>query len=550
MTIRENLEGLLGALSAAPDDTAARLVLADTLAEQGHPLGELISLQLSGGDPARERELLSKLETSLCELVAPGAFRAWCANGLPEVAWYSSRALLGVRAARFPLLRQVKLTVARGELARSLLHPLLKNVRALSVVANAANEVVHGACPAGLTSLSVSGFPMETVAALVASAPALERLHLCERELSPKSLTWLRGRRLRRLELERVLAAPDDVAFLRELAATIEDFVVHAADPDAALALANAGFRAHPAGAFTLGASSHASGVNLTSLLARDESFEGWKTDKGFLVSAAPMGHSLDIEPVELASFVAEVRAQRTLEPLFPRTLGAGFVEGAPFVHLEDLDGAPLSAVLDAGGKTPELRRLDASRELVTFFAVLAQRLEGAPVESLTSSPLYLVRALEPRLAAGWSSGATDRASFTRSTCPRLSPELTRGGRYSPASVVFALGVHLFEALAGRLPHRDAASTMGILNSVVNGELDTLGPRAGVPAELAELVNALLAREPGARPRLADAAVKLSALSAQLPSNEAALSGRLAVAMTAARPAFTIERPWRWVNRT
>jgi len=54
----DELDRLLAGIIAAPDDDAARLVYADALLEHGDPRGELIVLQVSGGDPDRERELL------------------------------------------------------------------------------------------------------------------------------------------------------------------------------------------------------------------------------------------------------------------------------------------------------------------------------------------------------------------------------------------------------------------------------------------------------------------------------------------------------------
>ena len=51
---------LLAAIHADPDDTAARLVYADALIEQGDLQGELISLQCSGGSSARIKQLIAR----------------------------------------------------------------------------------------------------------------------------------------------------------------------------------------------------------------------------------------------------------------------------------------------------------------------------------------------------------------------------------------------------------------------------------------------------------------------------------------------------------
>lgn len=58
------LESLLAAVYASPDDDAPRLVLSDWLQERGDSLGEFIALQLSGGRDAAERAA-SLLEPNL-----------------------------------------------------------------------------------------------------------------------------------------------------------------------------------------------------------------------------------------------------------------------------------------------------------------------------------------------------------------------------------------------------------------------------------------------------------------------------------------------------
>ncbi|MBX3599459.1 MAG: serine/threonine protein kinase [Rubrivivax sp.] len=86
-----------------------------------------------------------------------------------------------------------------------------------------------------------------------------------------------------------------------------------------------------------------------------------------------------------------------------------------------------------------------------------------------------------------------------------LAPEQLAGAPPTPAGDLYALGVTLFELLAGRLPHE--ASSMGELLRQVAQEpapdLRTLRP--DVPPALAALVGRLLAKAPAGRP--ADAAV-------------------------------------------
>ena len=81
-----------------------------------------------------------------------------------------------------------------------------------------------------------------------------------------------------------------------------------------------------------------------------------------------------------------------------------------------------------------------------------------------------------------------------------MAPELLAGKPADAASDLYALGVLLFELLAGRRPHESAS--MGELLRQVAAEPspDVRNLRPDVPAALAAAVNHLLDKRPGARP--------------------------------------------------
>jgi eukaryotic-like serine/threonine-protein kinase len=87
-----------------------------------------------------------------------------------------------------------------------------------------------------------------------------------------------------------------------------------------------------------------------------------------------------------------------------------------------------------------------------------------------------------------------------------MAPEQLAGETATPASDLYALGVVLFQLLAGRLPHDD--TSLGELLRQVAGvpapDLRTVRP--DLPAPLALLVGALLAKRPAERPADAEAA--------------------------------------------
>jgi serine/threonine-protein kinase len=93
-----------------------------------------------------------------------------------------------------------------------------------------------------------------------------------------------------------------------------------------------------------------------------------------------------------------------------------------------------------------------------------------------------------------------------------MAPELLAGGPATPASDLYALGVLLFQLLAGRLPH-DHASLGVLLRQVAREPApDLRSLRPGLPPALCAEVASLLARQGARRP--ADARTAAARLQA------------------------------------
>ena len=80
-----------------------------------------------------------------------------------------------------------------------------------------------------------------------------------------------------------------------------------------------------------------------------------------------------------------------------------------------------------------------------------------------------------------------------------LAPEQAGGKAASPASDVYALGVVIYEMLAGQVPHT-ADSGVGVAMKILHEEPRPISEiNSGVPEGLAEIVGRAMAREPGDR---------------------------------------------------
>jgi serine/threonine protein kinase/Tol biopolymer transport system component len=109
----------------------------------------------------------------------------------------------------------------------------------------------------------------------------------------------------------------------------------------------------------------------------------------------------------------------------------------------------------------------------------LAKRLEGSDAQALTRSELSLT---EPGSVVG--------------TLYAMAPELLRGEEASPRSDIWALGIVLYEMVAGRPPF-DGKTNFELSAAVLREEPVPLP--AAVPAGLQSVIARCLAKEPGRR---------------------------------------------------
>lgn len=97
-----------------------------------------------------------------------------------------------------------------------------------------------------------------------------------------------------------------------------------------------------------------------------------------------------------------------------------------------------------------------------------------------------------------------------------MSPEQARGDELTPATDLFCLGLCLFELAAGRHPFAANSAQEAIAAISQNPAPPLARWRPDLPTGLTEVIAALLAREPEARPSAEEAFVRFTQLNREL----------------------------------
>lgn len=209
--------------------------------------------------------------------------------------------------------------------------------------------------------------------------------------------------------------------------------------------------------------------------------------------------------PASLRRFLREGELLKSLRhPGLPRCYEV--VEGArPFLVLELLEGESLSEALKRGPMHPD-DLLKVAKSLLKTIAWLHAR--GVVHRDVKSANVFLCadgRVLLVDLGMATRRREERGPGGVMGTYAYMAPEQISGAAVDQRTDLYALGVTLYESLAGLRPYR-ARGPAGYLEAHLRAE-----PRRPLPPQtpqrLAEVVKALMARDPAHRPQTASLAL-------------------------------------------
>ena len=213
-------------------------------------------------------------------------------------------------------------------------------------------------------------------------------------------------------------------------------------------------------------------------------------------------------DPVSLQRFFNEARICGSIRnPGIVDVLDLGRAEdGSPFLVMERLDGETLDARLELEGRLPPSVILPIVRDVARTIALAHEK--DVIHRDLKPANLFIhrhpggsevVKVLDFGISKVITPGASMRATQTGAILGSpsyMSPEQALGeDTIDQRTDIYALGVILYEALAGRLPHQ-SHNCAALLVDVATKEPPPLAELVpGVPRPIATLVHAALAKD-------------------------------------------------------
>ncbi|HEV2310078.1 MAG TPA: protein kinase [Acidimicrobiia bacterium] len=202
------------------------------------------------------------------------------------------------------------------------------------------------------------------------------------------------------------------------------------------------------------------------------------------------------------------VAAARLADPGIVATYDTGDDHGVGYIVMEFVDGPTLRRILDLQGRLAVVEAVRIGREVAS--ALSAAHREGIVHRDVKPANVLVppegpVKVTDFGIAKAGGGGELTRTGTVVGTARYLAPEQLRGEPVDPRTDLYALGLVLYEMLAGELPFHGDTEMSVALARLSNAPAPIRQLRPEVPAGLARLVMSCLALEPADRPPTARA---------------------------------------------
>ena len=226
------------------------------------------------------------------------------------------------------------------------------------------------------------------------------------------------------------------------------------------------------------------------------------------------LSQNVSTEPELAARFLAEARVTASLNhPNIVEILDFGELDGELYYAMELLRGKSLRAVMREQGRLsvttmrPYIEQICWALEAAHCAGIVHRDLKPANVLVLDGEPPRL-KLLDFGIAKRLSSGPTQtRAGQVLGTATHMAPEQALGdpNLVTPKSDLYSLGVIAYEMLTGAPVFQHDSEVMLMIMHVRDAVRPIREQTPEVPAAVARLVEACLAKDPAARPASARA---------------------------------------------
>lgn len=226
----------------------------------------------------------------------------------------------------------------------------------------------------------------------------------------------------------------------------------------------------------------------------------------GRIIALKRMPENFRDHPAAVQLFLAEAQAAaRMNHPNIVTLYDADQEHGSFFITMELLEGLPLNAILKQ--RTRFGPRDTARLGLQICAGLQFAHDQGIVHRDIKTSNLFITRdkvlkIMDFGLAKILEAVRNEGATVIAGTPFYMAPEQASGNVADGRTDLYALGVTLFELSTGRLPFKEGDVADQHRHAPVPDPSEGI---AGYPAELASLIQTLMAKQPEDRPESADA---------------------------------------------